>query len=276
MAVSSKEYPKALPRYTPDELAVQSTRLGQWDEELAAQSKRLSQWNKDLAERAARLRRWAIRLVGAGAVLLLVTAAAALYVKHQVGAALPAAPAVVSPQIAQSNQAKLGDIGQAKEARDFDPPAPAAKASSHLPMGAFAKPDAALASARAASIQQAGFLEALGGLSAAHLYQSHLNLGLLADGVESETYTIEEAQKNLKSVVELMTQVDGQLAKITKTGLDAADQASIKEIQAIAALLHLQADSLKAYWASGERDEAEQFQRARKTTWVGLSDVLGF
>src|SRR5262245_57768816 len=37
-------------------------------------------------------------------------------------------------------------------------------------------------------------LETLGGLSAAHLYQSYLNIGLLADAVENETYT--EAQAN--------------------------------------------------------------------------------
>src|SRR5260370_26930357 len=48
--------------------------------------------------------------------------------------------------------------------------------------------------------QHAVMLESLGGLSAANLYQSYLNIGLLADGVQSETFTIEGAAGTLKII----------------------------------------------------------------------------
>src|ERR1019366_2779960 len=103
-----------------------------------------------------------------------------------------------------------------------------------------------------AKAPRADFLEALGSLSATHLYQTHLNIGLLADGVESETYTIEEAEKNLKSVVEMMKHVEAQQTRLATSGLDPDDQDSIREIQAVSAMLHLQIDSLRAYWATEE------------------------
>jgi hypothetical protein len=141
-----------------------------------------------------------------------------------------------------------------------------------LALPANARPDAVVAKDPA---QKASFLEALGGLSVAHLYQTHLNIGLLADGVESETYTVEEAEKNLKSVIDLMKMVDGQLANVSKSGIDAEDQESIRDLQAIAALLHLQTTALRAYWADGDMEQAANYHKARKGAWQGLSKVMG-
>src|SRR5262245_54974985 len=57
------------------------------------------------------------------------------------------------------------------------------------------------------------FLEALGGLSAAHVYQSYLNIGLLADGVESEAYSKAEAEQMLATVGNMIDMADRQLDK---------------------------------------------------------------
>lgn len=118
-------------------------------------------------------------------------------------------------------------------------------------------------------------LEALGSLSVAHLYQTHLNLGLLADGVESGAYTIAEAEESLKPVVDLMTQVDARLAKIAKSELPADDRRALEQVQAVSALMRLQADALRAYWAKSETQRAEDFQAARKASWDGLAKVMG-
>src|SRR5207249_7457862 len=57
-------------------------------------------------------------------------------------------------------------------------------------------------------------LEAVGGLSVAHLYQSYLNIGLLADAVESETYSDKEALPILQKIQDLLGGVDKHLAHI--------------------------------------------------------------
>ncbi len=247
MAASSKNhYPTATPLYSPAELAKDSNRLSQWNEELTVQAKRLKEWKSELEERADRLRRWNLGLgiVCAVAVLLALACAWFGFKPTQV------TPVDETPQILATSPA---------------PTPTTAPVMSAKPQAADDRPKA----------QKAFFLEALGGLSVAHLYQSHLNIGLLADGVESETYTIEEAERNLKSVVELMKHIETQHVKLMKSGLDREDQDSIREIQVVTKMLHLQIDALRAYWANEDVALANQYHLARKTSWEGLTKVLG-
>ncbi len=99
--------------------------------------------------------------------------------------------------------------------------------------------------------QKERFLEAIGSLSAAHLFHTYLNIGLLADGVESEVYSTKEAEETLQSIDDMMAQVDGQLGDLNKVGLDADDRAALEQIKAVAVMLRLQARSFcKDYWKS--------------------------
>jgi hypothetical protein len=119
------------------------------------------------------------------------------------------------------------------------------------------------------------YLEALGGLSASHLYQTYLNIGLLADSVEKEAYTQEEADKMLASVTDLMKLVDVQLAKVRQSDLTSDDQISLERIKAVMGLLRLQSETLQNYWDSGDENDAKQYHLAREAAWKGLSKVLG-
>ncbi len=159
---------------------------------------------------------------------------------------------------------------------DTPPPSPetaAPQAAIQPPQTNDAKP-AALPTTTLAAVKDR-YLEALGGLSASHLYQSYLNIGLLADGVEKEVYALDEAEKMLGSVTDLMNLVEGQLAKVRQTGLEPDDHASLERIKAVTALLRLQTETLQAYWVSGDMEEARQYHQAREATWKGLSKVLG-
>src|SRR4029077_15687161 len=75
------------------------------------------------------------------------------------------------------------------------------------------------------------YLEALGSLTAVHLYQSYLNIGLLADAAENEQMDYADAEKTLAQIVRLMTLVDRQLDAIGKTGLDQNDQRAMQNIR---------------------------------------------
>jgi hypothetical protein len=254
MANSSKNYPKAVPCHSPEELTAQNSRLNQLNEELATQTKRLTQSNEELTRSAARFRRWTLGLLSVCAGLLVLCG---------VSMAIAFLPPKSAPSAAVSSNAAMPVVSDNKNAM---PAIIAAKvAPTELPANAIAKPDTATI----------GYLEALGGLSATHLYQSHLNIGLLADGVESETYSVAEADKNLKTVVAMMKLVDGQLAKVTKTGLDPDDQESLRQIQAVAGLLHTQADALRAYWANGDKTQADRYHAARTAASAGLNKVMG-
>jgi hypothetical protein len=118
------------------------------------------------------------------------------------------------------------------------------------------------------------YLEALGSLSAAHLYQSYLNIGLLADGVESEAYTVKEAEDTLRSINDIIDQVDGQLQKLAKGGLEPDDVASIEQIKTANAVLRLQSKCLETYWRTGEATKAEAYHEARKMAWKALAKLM--
>jgi hypothetical protein len=182
---------------------------------------------------------WSYRLVGLGALLIVsVTTGAVVFFNHsgtEADAASPSSTLADAPKAPAKSSAKATD-------------APALKDR---------------------------YLEALGGLSASHLYQTYLNIGLLADGVEKDVYTQEEADKMLASVMDLMKLVDVQLAKVRKADLTADDQVSFDRIKAVMGLLRLQSETLKNYWASGDTNDATQYHLAREAAWKGLSKVLG-
>jgi hypothetical protein len=119
------------------------------------------------------------------------------------------------------------------------------------------------------------FLSALGMLSAAHVYQTYLNIGLLADGVENEAYTKAQAEEMLATVVGLLDQADRQLDKVRQSDLDEDDQGNVQRIQDLTLLLRRQASSLRAYWATGDREQITRYHQARETTWKNLSEALG-
>lgn len=143
------------------------------------------------------------------------------------------------------------------------------------PPNKLAKPPASIsAKERLDAAQRERFLEVFGSLSAAHLFQTYLNIGLLADGVESEAYTTTEAEETLRSISDVMDQVDGQLEKLTTTGLDSADNAALEQIKAVTVMLRLQAKCLQDYWKTGAAAKAEEYHEVRKAAWKGLHKVL--
>jgi hypothetical protein len=118
-------------------------------------------------------------------------------------------------------------------------------------------------------------LETLGGLSAAHLYQSYLNIGLVADAVENDTYTQAQASQMLFTVAGLMDVVDKQLERLTKMELGADDKQNVQRIRAISSLMRVQVASLQAYWLTGDDKHAKRYHETREKAWAGLSEVLG-
>jgi hypothetical protein len=251
-STSKNGYPRAMPLHNPEDLSVQTAKFNQLQEELSAQMRRLAQREKDLAEQSARMRSaWRLAAVTLlGVVLAAGTIAFALSRGGRGNPPLPesapiAAPVMPIPDAAIPVAAKVAPLV-----------VPAAQVKPE--MGAKVE-----------------VLETLGALSATHLYQSHLSIGLLADGVESEIYTIAQAEESLKPMLDMMQTIDARLAKLAKSDLDEEDRRSIEQIQAVSGLLRLQAESLRSYWKMGNAEQAQEFEAARKASANGLSKVLG-
>jgi hypothetical protein len=181
------------------------------------------------------------------------------------GAALVAVTAVTTAVVIRLTTPTPADAGRGPAAEDRQEPPGAGDAKAPAPAPKAADGKAA----------KERFLKALGSLSAAHVYQSYLNVGLLADGVESGAYTKAEAEQMLTTVGNMIDMVDRQLDKIADAGLDADDRQGVKRIQDLTVLLRRQASALRAYWATGEAEQVTRYQQAREAAWTNLSETLG-
>jgi|SRR5579884_1039291 len=121
---------------------------------------------------------------------------------------------------------------------------------------------------------QEPLVSALGGLTAAHLYQTYLNLGLLADGVEKEVYTTDQGKKVLEEITGLMDTVDRQLSLVPPAALKADDRKALERIRTVHAQLRTQARELREYWTTDDKEHAEKFQKARTDAWAGIKELL--
>ncbi len=116
---------------------------------------------------------------------------------------------------------------------------------------------------------------AIGGLTRAHLYQSQLSIGLLADGVEEELYTLSEARKLLANLTELLEQTEADLGRLPDTGLLPEERRLFGQVRGLFVLLRAQAWALSAYWDEGDKASAERFHKAREAAGKKLREVLG-
>jgi hypothetical protein len=206
---------------------------------------------EDLQPRLSNLRHWNIMLVVISSALFVAVVASGVVMMNRPHSTIEeptasSAPPLVSAFSLPSRQEPTSDLAKEKA----------------VPAKADAGPREA-------------FLEALGGLSAVHLYQSYLNIGLVADAVEKEVYTVAEAGKILKTVEDLIGLVDQRLTHLAKTSLDQDDLQALEHIRTVTEQLRLQASALKGFWAAGETENMNRYRQARARCWDELRDLLG-
>jgi len=118
------------------------------------------------------------------------------------------------------------------------------------------------------------FRYALGTVTGISIRQAYLNVGLLADGVEVELYTVADATKVLDRVTSDLATVDRQLEQLTDKAFDEDDRVVVALARKILGLLRTQAKELRAYWADNSKD-AERFQKAREESRAAIEELLG-
>ena len=117
--------------------------------------------------------------------------------------------------------------------------------------------------------------ETVGLLAGLQLYQTYLNIGLLADARAERLYEAAEVALLLGSVMTPLEKVENQLEKVA--GLKAlaeGDAAAVARMRKVAGLLREQGKSLQAFWDTGVADDGKKYEEARQAAWKELSDLL--
>jgi hypothetical protein len=118
--------------------------------------------------------------------------------------------------------------------------------------------------------------ETVGLLSGLYLYQSYLNIGLLADGKAEKLYDDKAARSVLDSILNPLETVDKQLEKIGKQARSGADRDAVDHIRIMVDLLRRQGKELKLFWDSGRPEDGTRYEATRQEAWKQISSTLGF
>src|SRR5262245_54690202 len=121
---------------------------------------------------------------------------------------------------------------------------------------------------------RAELTETVGLLSGLYLYQSYLNIGLLADGKAERVYDEKAARAVLATVLTPLEAVDRQLEKVGKVARTPADRDAVERLRWIVALLRLQGKELTGFWDSGRPEDGARYEAARQEAWKQITALL--
>jgi hypothetical protein len=118
-------------------------------------------------------------------------------------------------------------------------------------------------------------LETIGTVTAAHYYQTYLNVGFIADGKAKQTYADKEARELLAAVLSLLNSVDRQLEALGQRNLAKDDRDSLEQMRAISALLRQQGKQLQTFWDTALDQDAASYENLRQKSWAAINKLMG-
>jgi len=117
--------------------------------------------------------------------------------------------------------------------------------------------------------------ETVGLLAGVQLYQTYLNIGLLADARAEETYETADVELLLQSVYKPLVLVEKQLDKVGKLkGMTKEDAEALSHLTKIAGLLRQQGEELTAFWNSGDEAAGKKYEATRLKSWTEIEALL--
>lgn len=122
--------------------------------------------------------------------------------------------------------------------------------------------------------ENAVLLETVGLLAGVQLYQTYLNIGLLADGYAEGLHELSEAKQLLGSITGPLEKIEKQLEKVAALKLTKDDAAAVARMKKLARLLRSQGKLLQSYWDSETEEDSKKYEEARQAAWKELNDLL--
>jgi hypothetical protein len=121
---------------------------------------------------------------------------------------------------------------------------------------------------------QSVLAESVGLITGLQLYQTYLNIGLLADGMSEGIYEPKEVFQLLGSVVHPLDRVEKQLDKIAKLKLPKDDIAALARMKKILGLLRQEGKELHAFWETGKPENGKKYEEIRQAAWKEIDALL--
>jgi hypothetical protein len=127
-------------------------------------------------------------------------------------------------------------------------------------------------------------LAAVGGLMSAHLYQTYVSVGLLADSVEEGVYPLPKAKGLLETINSFIDHAERQLIQLPPSAFPTEeDRKAMETARGVLTLLRVQTKELRGYWdvedgAAGAQEERalhiKRFREARAEAGVMIQKLV--
>jgi hypothetical protein len=118
-------------------------------------------------------------------------------------------------------------------------------------------------------------LETVGMLGGLNLYQTYLNVGLIADGKSQGVYGDDDAKELLGSVLTPLETLTERFDKAGKITTSKEDKAAIARVSKAAGLLKTQGQHLVSFWNDGKESDGNRYEASRKLAYAEISDMIG-
>jgi hypothetical protein len=112
-------------------------------------------------------------------------------------------------------------------------------------------------------------------VSTLYLYQSYLNVGLLADCKAEEVYDEKQVKALLASTLMPLEAVEKQLQGLTKSLPTKVERDRVEAVQRAIPALRKQGMALHLYWDTEKAEHAKDYEAARKDCWRSLAALMG-
>lgn len=129
--------------------------------------------------------------------------------------------------------------------------------------------------AKKSSVDEGRTMETIGLVTTLYLYQTYLNIGLLADCRSEEVHEEKQVQKLLATLVPPLDAVEKQLRDLAKSAGSSTEHASVEKLLDVIPPLRKQGQELQEFWETGKEEHAQRYHPARRDSWQKLSGVLG-
>jgi hypothetical protein len=130
--------------------------------------------------------------------------------------------------------------------------------------------------ARAADDEvQGGLLKALGGATAAYLFEAHQKVQMLHDARNKKLYDRESCEQEITITINILKVVDKQMSDLLDTNLAASEKKTVKSVRSIIAKQIKAAEALKTYWDTKDADDLDTFKTNHDASWEGLGKLMG-
>jgi hypothetical protein len=121
-------------------------------------------------------------------------------------------------------------------------------------------------------------LSTIGVLSAGHLYQSYLNIGMLSDAVSKGHYDVSQGGPLLDSIISVIETYDRELTRCSSARVGDEDRQTIQRLKEANQKVLAQGQALKKYWAQEDvrlaEKQHEAYETSRREAWQAVRQIL--